>query len=415
MFQRPKTIYQAYPPQFWLLFSGLLISTIGTSMVWPFMTIFVSEQLDLPLASVASLITLNGFVALVASFIAGPITDRAGRKWIMVVSLIGNGASYFLFSQASTLPAFAVLMALRGLFQPLYRVGTNAMVTDLVPPEQRAEAFALIRMSFNVGIAIGPAVGGFIAVSSYTVGFTVAAIALLFFGLLLALFARETVPDLKTEEPLVSSRFGGYGRAFKDTRLDYFLVAFMLFQICSTTLWILLAVYAKQNYQLPESQYGLIATTNALMVVLFQVSVTRVTKHYPPLRVLAAGALVYALGVGSVALGQSFWGFWLSYVVATIGELMVLPTASTYVANLAPADMRGRYMSALALSQGLGMGVSPLIGGLLNDYFSPRAIWLGGSLFGMLGAAGFAAMSRIYPSRGAFERPESESQIRSLP
>jgi MFS family permease len=160
MFQRPKTIYHAYPPQFWLLFSGLLISTIGTSMVWPFMTIFVSEQLDLPLASVASLITLNGFVALIASFIAGPITDRAGRKWIMVVSLVGNGASYFLFSQASTLPAFAILMALRGLFQPLYRVGTNAMVADLVPPEQRAEAFALVRMSFNVGIAIGPAVGG---------------------------------------------------------------------------------------------------------------------------------------------------------------------------------------------------------------------------------------------------------------
>jgi MFS family permease len=246
------------------------------------------------------------------------------------------------------------------------------------------------------------------------VGFTVAAITLLFFGLLLALFARETLPKLRTKEPLASSRFGGYGRAFKDTRLDYFLVAFMLFQICSTTLWILLAVYAKQNYQLPESHYGLIATTNALMVVLFQVSVTRVTKRYPPLRVLAVGALFYALGVGSVALGQGFWGFWLSYVVATIGELMVLPTASTYVANLAPADMRGRYMSALALSQGLGMGASPLIGGLLNDHIGPRAIWLGGSLFGMLGAAGFAAMSRIYPSRGTVEQPKSESQIRPL-
>ena len=81
MLDRVKATRDRYPQQFWLLVVGLFISTVGTSMIWPFMTIYVSERLDLPLTDVAGIITLNGFVALFASFVAGPITDRFGRKW----------------------------------------------------------------------------------------------------------------------------------------------------------------------------------------------------------------------------------------------------------------------------------------------------------------------------------------------
>ena len=159
MLNRSQLARRSYPSQFYIILAGLLLSTTGTSMIWPFLTIYVSEKLALPLTQVTSLLALNGLIALFASFIAGPITDRFGRKGIMVIGLAGSGATYFLFSQASTLLAFALLLSLRGFFQPLYRVGTNAMVSDLVGPEQRPDAFALMRMSDNLGIAIGPAIG----------------------------------------------------------------------------------------------------------------------------------------------------------------------------------------------------------------------------------------------------------------
>jgi MFS family permease len=408
MLEKFRATRAKYPSQFWLLVTGLFISTVGTSMIWPFMTIYVAERLDLPLTDVAWIITLNGFIALFASFIAGPITDRFGRKWIMVFSLIGNGITYFLLSQAGTLPSITILMSLRGLFQPLYRVANNTMVSDLIPPEQRADAFAIVRMGNNAGVAIGPAIGGFVVVNSYSTSFVAAAVALITYGLLIAFRAKETIPEF--QEPAVSepSGFKGYGRIIRDREFMSFLFAFTLFRICSALLWILLAVYAKQNYQVLESQYGLIQMTNALMVVLFQVGVTSITKRYLPLPVLALGTLVYAVGVGSIALGQGFWGFWLSLVIVTTGELMIMPTSSTFVADLAPIEMRGRYMGAFAFAPGVGRSIAPIIGGLLNDRIGPKAIWLGGGLIGLTSAVSYGLMSRKFKSKQQTSRAAGE-------
>ena len=399
-----------YSPQFWLILGGLLIGTIGSSMVFPFLTIYVSEQLDLPLTDVASLITLNGLVGLGASFAAGPITDRFGRKWVMALSLFGNGITYLLFRGAETYLVFAALMALRGLFHPMYRVGTSAMVTDLVTPEQRADAFALMRTADNLGIAIGPAIGGFVAATSYDASFTVAALSLLFFGLLIALFARETMPYEEPETAPEAKKPSsiGYGEVIKDRQFLAFVASFTLFQICSVMLWALLSVYAKQNYGVPENYYGFIPTTNALMVVLFQVAVTRATQRYLPLPIMAIGTLIYALGVGSIAAGHGFWSFWLSFVVVTIGELMVMPTSTTFVANLAPIDKRGRYMGFFSLSQGAGRGIAPLLGGLLNDNIGPKAIWYGGGLIGLASAASYAVMGVYYSPRRVAARKAAQ-------
>ncbi len=128
---------QRYPRQFSLMFWGMMISTIGSSMIWPFLMIYVSERLKLPLGTVTILLTINASCGLVASFLAGPVADKIGRKWIMVISLASNGLLYLFMSQANSLPAFMVLMGLTGAVNPLYRVGTDAMVADLIPREQR--------------------------------------------------------------------------------------------------------------------------------------------------------------------------------------------------------------------------------------------------------------------------------------
>jgi MFS family permease len=135
------------------------------------------------------------------------------------------------------------------------------------------------------------------------------------------------------------------------------------------------------------------------MVVILQVWVTSRTKRYSPPRMMALGALFYAVGVGSVALGAGFWGFWLCMVIATVGELIQTPTASTFVANLAPPDMRGRYMSIYGLAHSIAFGFGPLIGGLINDHVSPKATWVSGGIFSLVAAAGFLLMLRLDPIR----------------
>ena len=358
-------------------------------MIWPFLMIYVSEKLTLPMTSVASLMTLNAGAGLLASFIVGPITDRTGRKITMIIGLAASGLLYIAMIPAETIVAFAIIMTLRGFFNPLYRVGADAMVADLIPEEKRADAYALTRLSKNVGIALGPAVGGFVATASYSIAFWAAAIGLVTFSLLITFYAKETLPTKSDEKFPPKIGIMSFKGIFQDKAFIPFVLAFTLAQIGSTIVWVLMGVYAKTNYNIMEDQYGFIPMTNALMVVILQVYVTRVSKHYRPHLMLGSGAFLYACGVTSVAFANGFWGFWISMVIITMGELILVPTATTFVANIAPKDMRGRYMSIFSLSWGVAAGIGPVVGGYLNDYISPQAIWYGGGFIGFCGALWF--------------------------
>ena len=198
----------------------------------------------------------------------------------------------------------------------------------------------------------------------------------------------------------------GYLRIFTDRPYISFIIAFTLNQVCAALIWVLLSEHAKHNYGVIESLYGFIPVTNALMVVFLQSPVTLRTKNRSPLPVLALGSLIYGVAAASIALGRGFWGFWISMVIMTAGELMLMPTATTYAANLAPAHMRGRYMSIFGLTWGVAMGIGPLLGGFLRDTVSLSAPWLMGGVAGLAAALMFAAMAK----RAATEVTEGAEQ-----
>jgi len=146
-------------------------------MVWPFLAIYIRQRLDVPLTTIGLLLSLNAAAGIIATFLVGPVADRFGRKGVMLASLIANGLLYLTMTQAKELPLWAALMVLMGAIGPLFRVGSNAMVADLIEPQERAGAYALLRMSSNLGIAVGPAIGGFVAAVSYSSAFVAAAVA----------------------------------------------------------------------------------------------------------------------------------------------------------------------------------------------------------------------------------------------
>ena len=376
------------------MFLGMLISTIGSSMIWPFQMIYITGKLGLPLTTVATLNTINAGAGVIASFIGGPITDKAGRKWVMVISLAMNGLVYVFMSHAQSYWQFALLMVFAGAFNPLYRLGADAMMADLLPPEDRVDGYSIFRMSNNLGLSLGPTIGGFIAAASYSRAFYMGAAGMIIYSLLMTIFARETLPKADHMQKQTRERFGGYGTVFADKRYMPFVTTFTLVTMCASIMWVLLSVYTKQNFGLSERQYGFIPATNAIMVVVLQVLITQFTKRHHPLWMVALAGVFYAVGAGSVALATGFWGFWLAMVIMTFGELILVPTSSTYVANLAPADMRARYMSLYALTWPVANGIGPLMGGFLNDTFGPQFIWVGAGSLGLLGAVAFGIQAR---------------------
>lgn len=404
MLNRFRRTSADYPRQFWLLFWGMLLNSTGASLIWPFLTIYMRQRLGIPLTTVALLLTLQSVFWLLATSVAGPAMDRVGRKTAMLVSLMGNAATLIAMSVAGTLPLWVLLAAAYGAFNPLYRIGADAMIADIIEPDRRVDAYALMRTGINLGISIGPAIGGFITSVSYALAFHLAAGAHLAFTLLIVFLVAETVPQRgPTDRPQSEM---SYAPVLRDRPFMAFCGMLVVVMMPGSLMFLLLPVYLKENFGLPESQYGFIMAANAAMVVVLQYGVTSIAKRYRPLLVLTVGALFYALGAGSVAWGWAFPTFLASMVVLTVGEMLIFPTSTALTANLAPPDMRARYMGFYSLTWAVGRGIGPVIGGLLNDHIAPVAIWYGALALGVAGALGFVWLDRSPRRRAAWTQPD---------
>lgn len=392
-----------YPTQFWLMLFGVLISSFGVTMIWPFQMIYASEKLQLPMAAVTSLMTINSLVGIVSAVIAGPLLDRFGRKKFMVLGILGTGMAYLGYLSADSYGDFALLMVIIGALGPLSRVGASAMIADMFQGEQRTNAYALFRTANNIGFGSGPILGGMALTVSYRFGMIAAASSLTFYGLIVAFFLRETLPEaVRLKGTSIVENVRGYASALKDGIFTQMLLGMTLMEICARLMWVILAVYVKTEFGISEARYGIIPTTNALMVVFLQLFVTRYTSRYPELKVLSFGAVFYLLCNVIVGVSNGFWGFLLAMVVMTIGELITAPTATVYVANLAPDNLRASYLALYSLTWNVAMAIGPLGAGIVSDAYGPRMPWFAGAGVGLLAILVFLALNR----RTARPKPE---------
>lgn len=392
---RLRSIRQKYPRQFWLVSFIMMLAWLFHSLMWPYLLLYISQRLGEPLSGVAWLMTLNAAVGMVTTFLGGAIADRFGRKGVMVFSLAVSAVGWFFFRAAGTLPIFALLLVITGATTPIYRLASDAMIADLIPEDRRLDAYSVLRMGNNLGVALGPAIGGYLASISYGISFAVIGVGFGLIAVFVALLIIETRPAQADTCGMKARSAGGYLSILKDRVFLFMLGAYTLNRVSTSILWLLLAVYAKQNYGVSERIFGFIPTTNAVMVIFFQLLVTRRVNRYRPQGAMVVGSLIYAVSIFSVAFGTGFWWFWLCMVAATIGEMILVPTTTTFTSKLAPADMRARYMSLYALTWGVGTGLGPLLAGFASDAFSPRAMWYAAGLAGFAGFLVFFYISRV--------------------
>jgi MFS family permease len=416
MILRLRALWKSYPRQYWLLMAGMLINTIGMGFVWPFLNIYLNEELGIPISTATLLPMLEQGVSLFTTLAAGSVADRFGRKGLMVLSLGAGASIYFMMGFATQWWMFAVLLGLRGFFMPLYRVAADTMVADLITDEdERLPAYSLLRTANNLGVAIGPVLGGFVAAVSYRASFLTASSAMLFFAFLVLIGMVETLPQRlqspgRTRGKTGGKSTGGYRVIAGDKIFMLALLAFAFNGMGAALPFQLLGIYGKENFGLSESQFGLIVMVNALMVVFFQVPVSIKTRRMESLKVLAVGALFYAAGVASIALGSQAAHFALGMAVLTVGELLIAPTFTSFAVNLAPEELRGRYMSAYWVSWSVSRGIGPALAGQVYDLVSPTMIWYIGGLWNLIAATIFASLAPAYRRRKQLEMQEESAE-----
>ncbi len=400
-----------YPGQIWLLFGGSLLGSAGQALVWPFLTITIREQLNIPLSSITLLFTLQSVAGFSATALFSPLLDRFGRKWAMVGGLATSCAVLLAMSHADTVFQWAILLPLYAITNALFRIGSYAMVADLIEPERRAGVYALLRMGDNMGIAAGPALGGFLVATTYRLSYYVAAGTQLVLAVLTIFIIAETLRAPRDDDSslhLVTPQNVGYGTLLRDRPFLALWGLYILIQIANANVFILLGVYVKENFGITEERFGFLIGINAAMVVVLQYAITRAAHRHPPLRVITLGALFYAAGMAGFALSRAFPAFLVAMVITTLGELFLVPTTTALAATIAPPTMRARYLGVFSLSFRIGAGIGPVLGGVLNDHIAPSATWYGGMMICLVAAAGYALLAQ---REAAFAMPAHSVEI----
>jgi MFS family permease len=265
------------------------------------------------------------------------------------------------------------------------------MVADLLPPDKRAQGFAILRVTANLAITIGPAIGGLLAARSFLLLFICDTVFSLITAGIVFRTVRETKPSSVhgEAEQTVAQTFGGYRSVLLDLGFALFVLGSVLIAVVYIQMNTTLGVYLRDTHGVSEKGFGYILSLNAGMVVLLQFAITRWISRYRPLIVMAVGAFLYAVGFGLFGVVATYALFLIAMVVITLGEMVISPTSQAMVARMAPEDKRGRYMAIYGFSWILAGMVGPFSAGLVIDNADPRWVWYGAFLVGSVAAAGF--------------------------
>jgi len=392
-----ETVVERYDHRFWTLVAIQLIVAVGFGAAMPFVSLYLHSQLGVPMTLVGTILLVSALVASSGRIVGGEIADRLGRRPLVLAGMIARAAVFALMALAiylrwSVWAVAAIFMVIR-MVGAIVRPGLMAMVSDVVLPENRVEAFALFRIGTNAGWAIGPAIGGFmISVSHYSSLFVLTTLASLIGLALVILFVRESIVTTESER-FALKRVLDVGR---DVRFLIFcgwavLLFIVMAQFAST-----LAVFSTENIGISEAQLGWLFTINGIAVVLFQWPAARLAARIGIRWGLVLGCLGYAIGYFTVGLVPNFGFLVGSMVIITLGEVVFSPVSMAAVANMAPEARVGRYMGFYGLTEALGWSVGPFLGGVLYDQLahSPVALWGSLASIGVVAAFGFALTQR---------------------
>jgi len=191
---RLASITEGLPRTYWLLWLGTLINRLGGFVV-PFLTLYLTQERGLPVSQAALLVSLFGAGSFTAALVGGELTDRLGRRPVMLLSFLLAPVTMIALGLARPLTILAPLVYLQGFLTDLHRPAVSAMIADLIPSEQRPRAFGYLYWAINLGFAFAPILAGLMARFDYLLLFVGDAITTFVYGLIVYFGVRETRPQ----------------------------------------------------------------------------------------------------------------------------------------------------------------------------------------------------------------------------
>ena len=381
-------------PQFsrsvWILAGGRLLSNIGTGFTLFYAPIFFVNQINISATKVGFALGSGSLSGVFGRFFGGEWVDSPqwGRRKTLLLSAFISVLADAVLMMTNNFPTLVMGNLLMGLGVGLYWPATEAAIIDITTVQQRNEAFAITRLADSLGLSLGVVIGGALIAAeiNYRLLFLFDGISFIIFFLIIYYAIAETY-DFKTQE---KSSDRGWLTAFKDNRLTIFLVVNILFTTYLSQVQTTLPLYFKNFVTTAESNVGFsekiisgLFSWHIALGAIAQLPVARWLNNFTRIQALTISLGIWGVGFGLIWLTGIVASYSLplailALAVMAIGMVSYTPSASAFIADIAPESLRGIYLSLNSQCWAIGYFIGPAMGGyaLDNSLNFVRAYWL---------------------------------------
>jgi MFS family permease len=379
----------------WLLSLATLINRSGT-MVMPFLLLFLVEKRGFTTTQAGQTLALYGLAAMVSSYAGGRLCDRFGPLRVIKLSLFLTGLCFLALGHVQGRLAISGMMILLSLVGEVFRSANLAALTAVSDPGERTRSIALMRLAVNLGMTLGPSIGGFLAYYDYGWLFVVDGGT----SILAAALLQLSFPGVRTAAPEPAARAKA-ASPFRDLPAMailalMFLLNTVTFQIAGTY-----TLSLRELFGFSEARIGLTLAVNTLIIILFEMVLVHSLSRRDPLKVSGLGAFLFCLGLGLLPFGRGFGYVVFTVAIWTAGEMLIFPIVTSALADRAPEESRGTYMGLLNFSFASAFVVAPLVGTWVYQHLGARTLWIACGGMGVLVGAGFYALAAVVRRRPA--------------
>lgn len=380
-----KAAYADLPREVWILSLVVFINRSG-SIVLFFMTLYLTRELNFSVSTAGKIISIYGIGALMGTYLGGWLSDIIGSKRVQILSLIFAGIGFVYLGTIQTLAHMAIVVFLLAAVGEAFRPANATALSYVCPPPLRPRAFALNRMSINLGVTIGPALGGLLATLNYGYLFWMDGLTCIIAGFLLWIFFRPKLsPKFVSEaEGVLSEK-----NPWRDKIFLFILSLILLCSLIFIQLFNTWPIYLRAFYGLIENRIGLLIMVNALMIVLFEMPIIHKLEKLEHIGLIAIGALLLGTGFALLPMGNTFIFAIFTVIIWSIGEILVFPLLIGFISNRATEKNRGKYMGMYNFSIALAFVIGPIFGTAIYDMIGPHILWMICGLMGIVIYLGF--------------------------
>lgn len=387
---RLSSLVNELPRSFWFLWIGTVINRLGSFAV-PFLMLYFTTQLAISPGTAALMVSVLGAGSFVSQLVGGELTDRLGRRPVMLLSFFVTPVAMVLLGLVRETALIVGAMFVLGFFMDLYRPAVSAAVTDLVPAEKRTRAFGYIYWAINIGAALAPIAAGFMASYNYFLLFLGDALTTFAFGLVVLFKIPETQPVEAANAARVSP-----SERIRQLRREPVLLALamltLLFGIIYSQGHVTLPIAMADAGLLP-ADFGIASAVNGALIVLVTLQSIRFIEKWPHFLAMGIAAVLLGVGFGLTEFANTLSFFSLTVVIWTLGEIIGATITPVIISELAPVEKRGLYQGINGSAWGLAFFVGPAISGFIYETYGSQALWGGCFVLGVLLFFGYLALS----------------------